>query len=102
MGVRQSMQRFVAEMARPVVLSDRAIASWPVSRYARSQLNRAGNQEPTTEDLMTVAGFARDQIEGPLGEVLHVSAERVRQIEAAALKKLRAALASPGASFVQP
>ena len=170
--VRQSMQRFVAEMARPVVLSDRAIRKLACIRDARSQLNRAGNQEPTTEDLMTVTGFARDQIEGLLaveraargldhplgdegatlgeqladpgsadgfdrvvedselavlaplvesledreraivcarfglgrpvktlrevGEVLHVSAERVRQIEEAALKKLRAALASPG------
>jgi RNA polymerase sigma factor (sigma-70 family) len=32
-----------------------------------------------------------------VGEVLHVSAERVRQIEEAALNKLRAALAAPGA-----
>ena len=37
-----------------------------------------------------------------VGEVLQVSAERVRQIEEAALKKLRAALASPDASSVQP
>lgn len=34
-----------------------------------------------------------------VGDVLHVSAERVRQIEEAALK-LRAALVSPGASSV--
>ena len=37
-----------------------------------------------------------------VGEVLQVSAERVRQIEEAALKRLRAALASPGASSLQP
>jgi hypothetical protein len=54
--VRQSMQRFVAEMGRPVVLSDRAIRKLACIRDARSQLNRAGNQEPTTEDLMTVTG----------------------------------------------
>jgi RNA polymerase sigma factor (sigma-70 family) len=174
--VRQSMQRFVAEMARPVVLSDRAIRKLACIRDARSQLNRAGNQEPTTEDLMTVTGFARDQIDGLLaveraargldhplgdegatlgeqladpgsadgfervvedselallaplvdgledreraivcarfglgrptktlrevGDVLHVSAERVRQIEEGALQKLRAALVSPAAGSV--
>jgi RNA polymerase sigma factor (sigma-70 family) len=37
-----------------------------------------------------------------VGEVLQVSAERVRQIEEAALEKLHAALASPGASSVRP
>lgn len=167
--VRQAMQRFVAEMARPVVLSDRAIRKLAAIRDARSQLARAGNQEPTTGELMEATGLTREQIdsllaaergsrgldeplggdEGPtlgeliadpdsddaydrvvaaeelalvrpllddledreraivcsrfgfgrpvktlreVGEVLDVSAERVRQIEASVLKKLRAAL----------
>jgi RNA polymerase sigma factor (sigma-70 family) len=61
--VRQSMQHFVAEMTRSVVLSDRAIRCLARIKDARRTLGQAGNGEPAISDLMEVTGFPRDQIE---------------------------------------
>jgi RNA polymerase primary sigma factor len=172
--VRQAMQKLVAEVTRPVVLSDRALRSLAVVRTARRDHVRDHGRDPTRNELAAMTGFTFAQLdmllaveltprglEEPLsaddamtatfaqtiadpraereyervldgiemqevrhlaatlderersvlsrhyglgqspqtlqkiGESLGVSAERVRQIEAGALKKLRDAAAQP-------
>ncbi|HEY6760643.1 MAG TPA: sigma-70 family RNA polymerase sigma factor [Baekduia sp.] len=74
--VRQAMQRLVAEMARPLVLSDRGIRKLTSIRTARAQLASAGAGEPTTQELVAATGLDREQIEG-----LEAAARRPRGLD---------------------
>ena len=175
--VRKAMQELVAELARPVALSDRAVRRLAAVNGARRDHAQVHRADPTTEELSRATGLSRAQIEdlestertprsleapagphgtpqvtvadgipdpaaelafdvvldrmelhrvrelvdqltdrersviqahyglgGPaqtltrIGTALGVTAERVRQIEAGALTKLRAALAQPAAT----
>jgi RNA polymerase sigma factor (sigma-70 family) len=172
--VRQAMQQLVSELARPVVLSDRAQRQLARVKDARRKRVSVNGREPTFDELVAESGLSERQVhhlvtaerrpraldepvaadddagatfgdlladpraeeayeEVPsrvlleelprllgelndreraivlghfgldgqertlrdLGEALGLSAERVRQIESAALDKLRAATASP-------
>jgi RNA polymerase primary sigma factor len=64
--VRQAMQRLVAELSRPAVLSDRALRQLARVRDARRRLNRTGNQEPSVGDLVTATRLSRERVEGLL------------------------------------
>ena len=64
--VRQGMQRFTAEMTRPIVLSDRAIRQLSRVREARRQLGRSGDQEPSSTGLAAASGLNREQVENLL------------------------------------
>jgi RNA polymerase primary sigma factor len=64
--VRQSMQQFVAEMTRPVVLSDRALRRLARIKDARRALGQAGNGEPTVDELADATGSTREQVESLL------------------------------------
>ena len=61
--VRQAMQRLVAELTRPVVLSDRALRQLArVTNAHRSQLQERG-REPSLSELATQTGLTREQVE---------------------------------------
>lgn len=64
--VRQSMQRLVAELGRPVVLSDRALRQLARVKDAHSESLRSRGREPTLPELAADTGFSREQIESLL------------------------------------
>ena len=57
------MQEFVAEVARPVALSDRAVRDLARIRTARREHQQTHRVEPTTEDLSRATGLTRTQLE---------------------------------------
>jgi RNA polymerase sigma factor (sigma-70 family) len=61
--VRQAMQRLVAELTRPVVLSDRALRQLARVRNAHSEHLRSVRTEPSTIELAKRAGLTRTQVE---------------------------------------
>jgi RNA polymerase sigma factor (sigma-70 family) len=64
--VRQAMQKLVAEMTRPVVLSDRALRGLALIKAARSELEREHGREPTIAELASATGFTVAQLESLL------------------------------------
>lgn len=61
--VRKAMQELVAELTRPVALSDRAVRALAQIRTARSEYVRAHGTEPTVEQLSGDTGFTPVQLE---------------------------------------
>lgn len=61
--VRKAMQELVAELTRPVALSDRAIRDLAHIRRARNEYLQRYGLEPTPEALSAVTGLAPGQIE---------------------------------------
>jgi RNA polymerase primary sigma factor len=61
--VRQAMQQLVAEVTRPVVLSDRALRQLARVKDARRTHLQAHGCEPTTKDLVEHTGLSREQID---------------------------------------
>jgi RNA polymerase primary sigma factor len=61
--VRKAMQELVAELARPVALSDRAARGLALIRAARGEYAQAHGVEPTNAELSTATGFTRAQLE---------------------------------------
>jgi RNA polymerase primary sigma factor len=61
--VRQAMQQLVAEVTRPVVLSDRALRQLARIKDARRTHLQAHGREPSTTDLAETTGFTREQVE---------------------------------------
>jgi RNA polymerase primary sigma factor len=64
--VRKAMQDLVAELTRPVALSDRAIRGLAQIRTARRAHLQAYSVEPTSEELCRATGFAPVQLESLL------------------------------------
>jgi RNA polymerase sigma factor (sigma-70 family) len=64
--VRQAMQQLVAEVARPVVLSDRALRQLASIATLRREHLQAQGREPTTAELVLATGFSREQVENLL------------------------------------
>jgi RNA polymerase sigma factor (sigma-70 family) len=60
--VRKAMQELVADLARPVVLSDRAARGLAQIRNAREDHLRAHGSEPTFEELSLATGFTAEQL----------------------------------------
>jgi RNA polymerase sigma factor (sigma-70 family) len=65
--VRKSMQELVAELTRPVALSDRAVRSLAAIRTARNEHLQGHGAEPSTADLSAATGLDRCQIDYLLG-----------------------------------
>jgi RNA polymerase primary sigma factor len=64
--VRQAMQQLVAEMTRPIVLSDRALRRLARIKDARrASLSRCG-REPSPADLVAATGSTREQVDNLL------------------------------------
>ncbi|MGZ6565306.1 MAG: sigma-70 family RNA polymerase sigma factor [Solirubrobacteraceae bacterium] len=61
--VRQAMQQLVAEMTRPVVLSDRALRQLARLNEVRRDHLQAHGREPSTAELVTATGYTLEQIE---------------------------------------
>ncbi|WP_170121313.1 sigma-70 family RNA polymerase sigma factor [Geodermatophilus tzadiensis] len=61
--VRKAMQELVADLARPVALSDRAVRVLATVRAARADHLRQHGAEPTTEELSRSTGLPQAQIE---------------------------------------
>jgi RNA polymerase primary sigma factor len=64
--VRQSMQQLVAELTRPVVLSDRALRQIARLKDAYRSLAQDGASEPSVAELARATALPRDQIENLL------------------------------------
>jgi RNA polymerase sigma factor (sigma-70 family) len=64
--VRQAMQQLVSELARPVVLSDRALRQLARLRDARGQHLQTYGREPTSMELASRTGLKRRQVENLL------------------------------------
>jgi RNA polymerase sigma factor (sigma-70 family) len=61
--VRQAMQQLVAELTRPVVLSDRALRSLSRVRGAYEEGLRSSGREPGRDQLAAATGIGRGQID---------------------------------------
>ena len=64
--VRQAMQQLVSELARPVVLSDRAQRALARVREARAAYVQDHGREPSTAELAAASGLSREQVESIL------------------------------------
>jgi RNA polymerase sigma factor (sigma-70 family) len=60
--VRQAMQQLVAELSRPMVLSDRALRQLSQLKQAGAELQRAGGRAPTLAELSKRTGVEQDQL----------------------------------------
>ncbi|HEV7709480.1 MAG TPA: sigma-70 family RNA polymerase sigma factor [Asanoa sp.] len=61
--VRKAMQELVAELVRPVALSDRAVRGLAALKAARNEHVRDHRAEPTTPELVDATGYSREQVE---------------------------------------
>ena len=61
--VRKAMQELVAELARPVALSDHAVRGLARVRAARRTHVQAHGAEPTSAQLAAATGFTRTQLD---------------------------------------
>jgi RNA polymerase sigma factor (sigma-70 family) len=61
--VRKAMQELVAELTRPVALSDRAVRDLARIRTARRDHLEANGNEPTTEELSSSTGLTPAQLQ---------------------------------------
>ncbi len=61
--VRKAMQELVAELTRPVALSDRAVRELAHIRAARNEHLQRHGVEPTTEQLSVVTGLAATHVD---------------------------------------
>jgi RNA polymerase primary sigma factor len=61
--VRQAMQQLVSELARPIVLSDRALRKLARIRDAQRELLQRDGREPSPCDIAEATGLPREQVE---------------------------------------
>jgi len=61
--VRQAMQQLVSELARPVVLSDRALRQLARVKDAHRRSVQLDGREPSTPELAEGAGLSSEQVE---------------------------------------
>jgi RNA polymerase sigma factor (sigma-70 family) len=61
--VRQAMQRLVAELSGPVVLSDRAARMLAKLKQARREHHEEHRHEPSTDELVERTGLTSEQVE---------------------------------------
>jgi RNA polymerase sigma factor (sigma-70 family) len=68
--VRQAMQRLVAELSHPVVLSDRALREFARVKAAREHCAQRDGHDPTNEELALEAGIPMERVRGLLAAQL--------------------------------
>jgi RNA polymerase primary sigma factor len=61
--VRRMMQRLVAELTLPVVLSDRAMRQLASVKHARQDHEQAYHREPSSGELVERTGYTQDQLD---------------------------------------
>jgi RNA polymerase sigma factor (sigma-70 family) len=64
--VRQAMQQLVSELARPAVLSDRALRQLARLKDAHGQVLAEFGREPSRQELAACTGFELDQVDNLL------------------------------------
>jgi DNA-directed RNA polymerase sigma subunit (sigma70/sigma32) len=64
--VRKAMQELVAEVTRPMALSDHAVRGLAKVKAARRDLLDASGAEPTEEELAAATGFTRSKLDSLL------------------------------------
>ena len=64
--VRKAMQELVAELTRPVALSDRAVRDLSHIRRARDEYLRRDGREPTSEELGAATGLTPSHVDSLL------------------------------------
>jgi RNA polymerase sigma factor (sigma-70 family) len=64
--VRQAMQQLVAELTRPLVLSDRALRHLSHVKEAHRRAVQESGREPASQELATRAGLSVEQVESVL------------------------------------
>src|SRR5687768_1627892 len=64
--VRQAMQQLVAELTRPMVLSDRGLRQLARLKDAHREAIRETGHEPARDELVTRSGLTGDQVDGLL------------------------------------
>jgi RNA polymerase primary sigma factor len=64
--VRQAMQQLVAELTRPMVLSDRALRQLSQLKRAHGEFVQEHGREPTATELASATGLAGAQVDGLL------------------------------------
>jgi RNA polymerase primary sigma factor len=74
--VRQAMQQLVSELARPIVLSDRAMRQLARIRSAERRLAQEHGREATRRELAEATGFSLEHVES-----LASAARRTRALE---------------------
>jgi RNA polymerase primary sigma factor len=60
--VRQAMQQLIAELTRPIVLSDRTLRQLAQFKRAHAEFMRDHGREPTGGDLASDTGLSREQV----------------------------------------
>lgn len=61
--VRRMMQRLVAELTLPMVLSDRAMRQLASVKHARQDHEQAHHREPSSGELVERTGYTQDQLD---------------------------------------
>jgi RNA polymerase primary sigma factor len=61
--VRQAMQHLVAELGRPIVLSDRALRKLARIKDVQHEHRQRHGREPSTPELAAALGLTREQVE---------------------------------------
>lgn len=61
--VRRMMQRLVAELTLPMVLSDRALRQLACVKHARQDHEQAHHCEPSSGELAATTGYTQDQLD---------------------------------------
>jgi RNA polymerase primary sigma factor len=61
--VRRMMQRLVAELTLPVVLSDRAMRQLADVKHARQDHEQEHHSEPSAGELADITGYTQDQLD---------------------------------------
>ncbi len=74
--VRKAMQELVADLTRPVSLSDRAVRALALLRVARREYLQAHGSEPTDDELSRATGLTRAHVES-----LQATERRPRALE---------------------
>ena len=68
--VRKSMQELVADLARPVALSDRAVRELAKVKKARAAFTQAHGTDPSAAELSRATGFTPAQVDNLLATEL--------------------------------
>ncbi|HWF75131.1 MAG TPA: sigma-70 family RNA polymerase sigma factor [Solirubrobacteraceae bacterium] len=68
--VLQAMQRLVAQLSHPIVLSDRALREFARIKAARERCAQRDRHDPTSEELALEAGIPGDHVRGLLAAQL--------------------------------
>ena len=61
--VRQAMQQLISELARPIVLSDRALRKLARIRDVQRELLQRDGREPSPREVAEATGLPREQVE---------------------------------------